>query len=285
MLPDPNVVVQAFTKRGIQLPVDLEHSTHLKAPQGDPAPAMGHITKLEVRNGAVWGAVDWNDDGRREIESKHVKYISPAWPPSKDGKIHQLLSAGLTNNPNLTMPALNTSGGDDMAVHPDICDALDLDPDASVQDCLDAIHSLKPMGNSAFVPKADYEIVRNRVTTLETQLNGVTTAQLLGRATAAVDGAIAAGHVAPSSREYHLNTCKTEEGLAAFNAFWPKQPKLVQPSGLDTRPVPGAETNAAQGADGLTDNERAFCNKLGLTAEKFKANRVSLTDLQSPFVA
>jgi phage I-like protein len=284
-LKNPAVIVQAFKRRGIQLPVDFEHSTHLKAPKGERADAVGYITGLEVVNGALWGDVDWNEDGRSAIEGKKYKYISPAWPPSGDRSVKELLSAGLTNEPNLSMPALNAAGHEaDMpyeVAHPDILEALGMDDDAGPQDCVDAINALKPTGNATrrgFVPKADYTQVLNRATVAETALAEIGKRDFTARKTAAVDKAITDGHLAPASKGYHLNSIKTEADLVEFNAFVPTQPKLVEPSGLDKREVPTTQTMGVD-ANGLTPAEAMLCEKMKLDPKKFIANRTTVSDL------
>jgi phage I-like protein len=41
-------VVAAFRTNGADLPVDLEHSTEIKGPKGEAAPAVGWIKELRV---------------------------------------------------------------------------------------------------------------------------------------------------------------------------------------------------------------------------------------------
>lgn len=47
------MIIEAFRERAVSLPVDMEHSTEIKAPNGEPAPAVGWIEDLEDRGGAV----------------------------------------------------------------------------------------------------------------------------------------------------------------------------------------------------------------------------------------
>lgn len=52
---NPLSILERFALQGTDLPVDIEHSTELRAPKGEPAPAAGWVYRLEVVNGAVWG--------------------------------------------------------------------------------------------------------------------------------------------------------------------------------------------------------------------------------------
>lgn len=89
--------------------IDRDHQLQLAANEkvGGTAPANGWITQLEVRNGAVWGKVEWTDLGTDAIEKKHYRGISPVFAIDKKGRALGLVSAALTNNPNLDLVALN----------------------------------------------------------------------------------------------------------------------------------------------------------------------------------
>jgi hypothetical protein len=105
----PRTIISAFELDGLKLPIDLEHSTQQKAPQGDPAPAVGWIVKLYMSPyGAVWGTVEWTRQGQELIESRTYRYISPVFTYARSTmSIVKLVSAGLTNRPNLFIQALN----------------------------------------------------------------------------------------------------------------------------------------------------------------------------------
>ncbi|WP_444667131.1 phage protease [Cereibacter changlensis] len=95
-------------QHGADLPVDFEHATQIKGGRGEPAPAVGWIKAVEARNGALWGRVDWNTDGANAVASRAYRYPSPVFrfdPATK--AVLAMVSAGLTNNPNLHLAALN----------------------------------------------------------------------------------------------------------------------------------------------------------------------------------
>lgn len=102
------LVTTAFVGRSIDLPIDWEHATQRRAPQGQEAPAAGWITVLQLRIGALWGKVSWTPRGRAQVEAREYRYLSPVFDyETETGRIVALVSAGLANKPNLLLTALN----------------------------------------------------------------------------------------------------------------------------------------------------------------------------------
>ena len=77
--PSPEDVVAITRRIGRDIPIDIEHATELKGPKGEPAPAQGWIRRddLEVIDGAIWGPVEWNDNGRQLVEAKPTATTAP----------------------------------------------------------------------------------------------------------------------------------------------------------------------------------------------------------------
>lgn len=108
--PKPELIVKAFNDDPRDVPVDFEHSTEIKAPVGEPAPAAGWIVAMEVRKGAVWGKVEWTESGKAALESREYRYISPAFAFNNAKKmILEVVSAALVNRPAFNMPAVARS--------------------------------------------------------------------------------------------------------------------------------------------------------------------------------
>ena len=82
--PNPAAIVEAFQNNGADLPVDIEHSTEHKGSHGEPAPAVGWIKAMEVRDGAVWGRVEWTERGSSLLQNKEYRYLSPVFLHTKD---------------------------------------------------------------------------------------------------------------------------------------------------------------------------------------------------------
>ncbi|MCP4698105.1 MAG: hypothetical protein GY862_14820, partial [Gammaproteobacteria bacterium] len=172
----PDAVISAFKKNDIPLPFDFEHSTELKAPKGEEAPAAGWITELKNRNGEIRGKADWNSTGLSAIQNKEYKFYSPAFLHDNQNRIVAFSSFGMTNKPNLDLTALNRANQKGDFVEEQlklILAALALAETASQQDAIVAINQLKQERETAlnkqnspplnlFVPRADYDAAMNR---------------------------------------------------------------------------------------------------------------------------
>ncbi|SNR22911.1 hypothetical protein EYF88_02750 [Paracoccus sediminis] len=264
-LSDPAAVAAAFNA-SIQKPhIDIEHSTQIRAPKGEPAPAVGWFEEIESRDGSIWGRMDWTEEGRVAVASRAYRYLSPAFRHDpRSGEVLAIVSAGLTNNPNLDMAALNAAEQEtDEMLDPALLEALGLNANASAADAVVAIGKLKDTRDTAlnaakmpdpdkFVPRADHDLALNRIA-------GFETAEKTRRDEAinsALDAAVAAGKVAPASREYHLAACRSDGGLERFQAAMATAPVIAAGSGIDAR-KPGD-------AAGPTDEQVAVCRAMNM---------------------
>jgi phage I-like protein len=260
---DAQALARAFNGAGRLAPVDFEHATHRKGEAGDPAPAVGWISEVKVEDGVLKGRVEWNEKGRTALASREYRYISPGFNfDLKTRRVTQLVSAGLTNVPAFTMPALaRASNEEDPDMDKAVLEALGLPATASTADAVVAINKLsteKALATARaetpdparFVPKADYELATARVGTLEAKIKAQEDAEIV----AAVDAACAAGKIAPASKEYHLATCRSEGGLDRFKAFVKDAPVIAPPqSPIDP------DKPKDSGAHGLSSEELAIC--------------------------
>lgn len=267
---NPDAVVDAFNKHGGDLPVDFEHATQVKGDLGEPAPAVGWITEVEVRNREIWGKVNWLKDGAEAVASRAYRYISPVFGFAKtSGAITRLKSAGLTNQPNLQMTALNKEDDiEEPKMNKAITDALGLQEGASNDVILTAINKLVSDEATArnkaenpslddFVPRADHDVALNKVAEFET----AEATRKDEAITQAIDTAIEAGKITPASRDFYTASCKAEGGLEAFNSFIEAAPKIAPNAELDDP--------TAQNKTKLTPEETAVCKALGQTEEEF----------------
>lgn len=280
-LPNPEQVVAAFNAAGMDLPVDLEHSTVLKGAKGEPAPAVGWIKAMEVRNGALWGRVEWTEDGARAVASRSYRYLSPVFTFTKAAnQIVEMLSAGLTNQPNLRLAALNRAANPnnpddpDPTLNPDkgrpmnltrITKALGLDDGASTDQIETAVNRLITSADqpdiSKFVPKAEYDTALNRATEAEAKLAERDKSATDTAINSALDAAVAAGKITPGSRGFYEAACRAEGGLDKFNTFVEGAPKIAEPSNLDKVEL-GGKTK-------LTADEVAACRAMGMSEADF----------------
>lgn len=254
-LPDPAALIARFTARNKPLVVDWEHSSEHRAPQGLDAPAAGWIDQLEARNGAIWGHVDWTPKAAQQIAAKEYRFLSPVFTYAKaDSQIIALVSAGLTNQPNLNLTALNQEQSPmDLTA---ITAALGLAAGADMAAIVAAITALKSEGESEaamnrrqpdldkFVPRPDYDAALNRAANAEQKLAEIATAQLNQQIETALNTALKAGQICPATVEFYRAGCQKDGGLAAFTAFLKTAPPVLGATpALDGKP-PAATDDA-----------------------------------------
>lgn len=270
-LSRPEQVIAAFRQRGHPLPVDVEHATHVRAPQGLDAPAYGWVREIEMRDGALWGRVEWSEQGSAWVVSKSYKFLSIGYTVEEaSGEITNLLSVGLTNTPGFKMPELAKKAGDtqeNKTMDKAVLEALGLASDATAADVVAKIKDLKTEVHTAstkapdpelWVAKAQLDAANTKLTTLEAEQ----TARADKEIADAVDAGVAAGKIAPAAKDGYLAMAKAV-GAAAFTATVAKMPVIVGgKSDLDDK-NPGKKTDA------LTPDEIAVARSQGLTEAEF----------------
>jgi len=98
-------IIENFEKDPRDLVVDYEHQTLATENNGMPAPAMGWIKELELREDGIWGRVEWTETGREFVSKKEYRYTSPVYVPNyRDAKTGEnigakVTSVALTNTP------------------------------------------------------------------------------------------------------------------------------------------------------------------------------------------
>lgn len=272
-MPNPDAVVAAFNAASQKPHIDIEHSTQHLGAKGHPAPAVGWFEAVEMRADGLWGRVDWTEEGRNAVASRAYRYLSPVFRFNRStGEIATIVSAGLTNNPNLDMAALNAAEEkDDATMDTAVLEALGLNANASTADAVVAITKLKGDRDTAlnaaqtpdpekFVPKADHDLALNRIKTFE-EADKAREDEAIN---AAVDAAIEAGKIAPAQRDDCIAICQAEGGLDRFNAIVGAAAKITGGTSLDGK-TPGA------GKTALTAEELAVCQAGGMSEEDFIA--------------
>lgn len=278
-------VLASFRAGGIELPIDWEHATQHRAPNGQAAPAAGWIEQIEIRDGALWGKVTWTPRAAEQIANREYRFLSPVFDyDPTTGRIARLVSAGLVNKPNLPLQALNQ---EDMPMRSAqlaavIVSALGL-PEAAADDAVaQAINALKADKDTAvalnaqgaapslerFVPRADYDAMQARAINAEQAIQARDAADHKAKVDAAIEGALAAGKITPATADYHRAACADADGLARFTAFVAAAPSLGAPSNLD------GKTPAATGT-ALNAEELAICAATGIHPDAFIAARAA----------
>lgn len=275
---NPQGIVDVFHQLQRDVPVDINHSTEIKAPKGEDAPAVGFINALEVRDGEVWGQMEWNADGEALLSGKRYRYYSPAFLVGEGRTVAALSSVGLTNKHNLfELPALNHQADEpEQENHPVplpafIITALALNSESTEADAIAAINQLKTERDTAlnsqqtpsleqYVPRAEFDAQKQVALNAEQALQTFKDDQFKAKAQAAVDAAVEAGKIAPANKDFYLATCSSEEGLAQFATFIESAPVLTDKSNLD-------EQDPVQTTPDLNAEQQKIANIFGNTAE------------------
>ncbi|MDR3631721.1 MAG: phage protease [Desulfocapsaceae bacterium] len=280
----PEAIIANFAVLARDLPIDIEHATELKGPKGEPAPAMGWIKELQVRDGAVWGRAEWNGTGSRLVADKRYRYLSPViLYQEADRTIVGLTSVGLTNQPNLKLPALNSEQGDqspkEESMLKALLAALGLPENATEAEAVAAVTGLKTdlatAANRAenpslekFVPRADFDAALAKAANAEQSLAEMKAGQLETAINSAIGQALKDGKITPATADYHKAQCKQEGGLAKFAAYCAAAPSICGDTGLDSRTV---ET----GGKALNAQEKEVCAALGISEEDYAKTALS----------
>ena len=286
-LTDPARVIARTLEDGLaSLHVDYEHASELKAPQGEEAPAAGWIVALEERAGAIWAQVEWTPRAAAMIGDREYRYVSPTFYfDPETTEVVSLVSAALTNQPNLPLTALNRATDNDTEEHDTmdkeqlkaLCKKLGLAAEASAEAILAAIDTLvddKAKALNAaerpaldkFVPRADFDKLKGERDDAVKALNTIQAEAREAEITSAVDEAVKAGKVAPASKEFYLAVCRKDGGLDEFKRFVAAAPSITAPTDLDKRPLAGA-------AGGLTAEEKAVCRAMGIAEDAYEKAR------------
>lgn len=275
--PDPAAVVAATPVQRRALVLDYEHATQARGEQGLEAPAAAWINELQVREGgAIWGRAEWTARARAMVAGREYRFVSPVFAHTTDGRITRLLTAALTNFPNLALTALNRSGSTretketSLTLAQRLAAALGLDAASATDDAIVSAVETRAANRAtpdltSFAPRAELNAALNRATAAEAGLAEMKAAQREADIETALGAAQDAGKIIPASVETWRAMCREEGGLERFTALAATLPVIA--GAAETRAA-GKVEKAATGF-GLTEEERAVCRALGQSEEEF----------------
>lgn len=243
---------------------DYDHQSALAATPGvgGTARASGWIKldTLAADEDGIYGDVDWTPSAEAALQAKEYRYHSPHFRHAKgDGRVTRIVNAGLTNSPNLDLPALASQqggGSDDEEPLSSVglaalASALSLPKNADEADVLAAIGALKSGAApdpSRWVPKDGFDELKARVDHLDE-------ATVL----ATVDQAVVSGRLTPAMRDWAINLGKKDMG--ELNSFLGVAPTF--------HGGPTVASKLAGDPNQLTEEERAVCTAMGWDEARF----------------
>jgi phage I-like protein len=302
--PDPAAVIAASK---VPVPIDYDHGSERPTAETQNTRAAGWIEQYSAHGpsgeSGIWARVEWTPEGGKAVAAKEYRFISPTFTHTKDGNvIVKILRAALINVPALEMKALASAQQETPLDVKKIAAALGLPDTATIEDCVNAIASLRT-GNTAMTgqlktvataagltadkigdnevaavcaklktPAKDGEKISAAAQTQIDELNktvATLTARLDGKdARAEVDIAIAAGKITPAQKDWAIGYCSRDpEGFKTFIG--------ASPTILASGRVAPAGGVAAKGE--LDDDQKAICVQLGVAPDKFKASLAAMT--------
>lgn len=238
--------------------IDYDHSIDLAAPKGGAAPAAGWVTELEARADGLWGKVDWTPRAQQLVADREYRFISPALMADAAGVVRGVARASLTNNPNLTLVALNAAGAtkDTLPMNPEfmaeLLKLLGLPDTADAPTILAKIREAVTTTTTHAIDPARYVPMDVFQQTAD-ELKRVHAGIALNAAEKVVDDAIAKRQLMPFMRGWAIDLCTANK--PAFDKFLhsSKVPEflaeLVAPSRLEGKsPRSGGEAGAGREA-------------------------------------
>ncbi|WP_081473817.1 phage protease [Desulfocurvibacter africanus] len=266
-------VLAWFSGRGgAPLLMDWEHASERLAPQGKEAPAAGWITALELRDGALWGRVEWTERAAGQVSRKEYRFLSPVFLHTKDDRrILKLVSIALTNTPNFLQTALNQERQEvDMDLTA-LFAALGLSAGSTLEQVVTAVNSLKTdlvtARNQAetpsldkYVPRADYQAAVLKAENAASELASFKKAQQDAEVEAIIETGLKDGKVTPATKDFYKAQCQQEGGLARLKEFLKVAPVIGGDSGLEGK-KPESQSKA------LNAEERKLSDLFGHSAE------------------
>jgi phage I-like protein len=278
--------VVANTLPRLPLPLDWEHATEERAPKGLDAPAAAWIEEVQLReNGSIWGRANWTPKGGQQVADKEYRFLSPGFDFDRaTNRIVRLVHAGLTNTPNLVLTALNREGAPDITREQEnkaldlatrLREALGLAADAGDDAIVTAVTNAQNQARAVnrsvdltqYAPRADLQTAVNRATAAEAERDTLKAEKTDAEIEAAITGALDAGKIVPASADTYRAMCRTDGGLAQFQALAATLPVIA--GAADSRAKAKIEDKA--GGSKLTDEERAVCRAMGVSEDAFLA--------------
>lgn len=278
----PDTILASFAADQRDIPLDYEHATEVRAPEGLSAPAVGWINELKVEAGEVFGKVDWTAAGREAVESRAYRYISPVVHLEPEARtVLRISSVALTNDPALYIKSLNRRDApetqEETSMLKAIAKALNLAETATEAEILSAIavqYSEKEQLSAkvakpdpaVYVLRTEHDTLITTCAQLRAEVKTLKDADTEKEVVALVDAAISDGKVIPAIRDSELELCRAL-GATKYQERLSKLTPTLTPGESDTtRREPGKKSGQ------LDDAQKELCRRLGVSEEDFLKN-------------
>lgn len=276
-VPDHATVISNFVAQGMPLPLDWDHALnhHEKS-----SPAAAWVDALEVRDGALWGRIEfWTPKGKESVESGEYRFISPTMSIDPDTlRVVDLWNASLVNDPALIMPSLFAREKGKIPMKKTIVDLLQafgLDPESATDAQISDVKATYEKGLTpseepsldSHVPVEQYEALVAELAVLKAQVAQHEEEALGAKVDAVISAALQNGTLLPSERAFFEASAR-KDLQAVVDLFSKRKPMAGGPA---KNRVP-ASTNS----EGLSEKELAMAKAANITPAAFAAakNRI-----------
>ncbi len=236
----------SITERGVKHKLDAHHQSRTAKDKKGHVPAYAWLDQYRVgEGGRIEAHVEmWTDRGRKAVESKELRYISPEFFRGADGEIEMIVAGSLTNEPLFDrLQVAEATGGEEAVMDVQklfeaLCAMLGLDPAATKPEAVaEAVKALAEKPAEA-VPEA-----ASAATALGLE-TGVSTAAIF---TAAAERAVELTTVKGKleTAEAELAKLQTAEAARVVEAVLTKHAKKIPPAKLDAARIAAAKDPAA----------------------------------------
>lgn len=263
-------LVDSFNRSGEHIAIDIEH----EAQQGISNTVVGWIVQMAFRNDReIWGLAEWNDEGRKILNDRSFRSVSPAFRATSDSvekftseqqdflEIDVFESVAVTNFPNLKVRSLNSKR--DTVKREKLIETLQLNTKATDEDIFSKIESLicSSQDIDKLVPRSDYDGVVVQLNSLQKELRDLRKDQHMSKVRDAITNAVKHGKISPASVDYHTQCCETIEGFERFSKFIESAPEIIS----NESQFEGKEEPILS----LTTDQKEICSTFRISEEKF----------------
>ena len=240
-ISDPEAVLaasNAFVEKN-GAPLDEGHKMFYEA---GGAPAFGWFQSFtQNADGSIDGRCELNNLGMAAVDNKHYRYASVVFDYDLDTlDILVIKGAGLTNNQNLQVQALNSqqlpagagANQKEDSMLKALLAALGLKEDATQDEALNSIQELKTAqtalnARGEMVPKQQLLDAQTALNTAQTELKQLKDDGFKAKVTTALNSAVEAGKLTPAAREKWEASIIDEPALNNFESVMEVSPKLT----------------------------------------------------------
>lgn len=266
--------------------IDYEHQTLKAAENGHPAPAAGWISALEWRApaesepGGLYMIPEWTGKAAAMIAANEYRYISPVFTYDDQGRVLDLLHAGLTNFAGLDgltdLAALsahfNLSTKEESMKK--LLEALGLSEGATEDQAIAALKALTDANAAqagtiaalkAQAPDPAKYVPIATVTDLQSQVAALTAEKIEREVGELVEVGMSDGRILPSMESWARDLGKKD--AAALKGFLDNAKPLDALKGTQS----GGKQPGGNKSDGvLSESQLAVCKAMGISLEDFK---------------